>query len=142
MKIGVLATIVFTISIGLPIASFAGLAPDSDGDGVPDVLDNCSAVSNAGTLDCDTDQDGYGNRCDCDLTDSAGCTSADLALWKIAFKGSPQTNLNANHDCSAGATPITSADLALWKLLFKNSGTQFKSGLSCANPNAANSCPN
>jgi len=140
MKIGVLATMVFTLSIGLPVASFAGLAPDSDGDGVPDVLDNCVAVSNAGTLDCDTDQDGYGNRCDCDLTNSTACTTADLGLWKIAFKAAPQTNMNANLDCSANG--ITTSDLGIWKILFKNSGTQFKSGLSCANPNVASSCPN
>lgn len=139
MKIGVLATMVFTISIGLPVASFAGLAPDSDGDGVPDVLDNCSAVSNAGTLDCDTDQDGYGNQCDCDLNDAGGCSATDLAIWKVAFKAVPQTNFNADHNCSGG---ITSTDLAIWKTRFKNLATQFKSGLSCANPNLAGSCPN
>ena len=45
MKVGVLATMVFAISIGYPIASFAGLAPDADGDGIPDVLDKCTLDS-------------------------------------------------------------------------------------------------
>jgi hypothetical protein len=134
MKIGVLATMVFTISIGLPVASFAGLAPDTDGDGVPDVLDNCLNVSNPGTADCDTDQDGYGNACDCDLNEAGGCTSTDLAIWKAAFKSG--TNLNADHNCVGG---ITSTDLAVWKARFK---AVQNSGLSCANPNSAGSCPN
>lgn len=37
---------------------------DTDGDGVPDYLDNCPAVSNANQLD--TDGDGQGNACDAD----------------------------------------------------------------------------
>ena len=35
---------------------------DIDGDGVPDVLDNCRTVTNPGQRDADGD--GYGNRCD------------------------------------------------------------------------------
>ena len=39
MKVGVLATMIFGALIGYPIASLAGLAPDLDTDGIPDVLD-------------------------------------------------------------------------------------------------------
>jgi hypothetical protein len=138
MKIGVLATMIFGALIGYPIASFAGLAPDGDGDGVPDVLDNCSAVSNAGSLDCDTDQDGYGNACDCDLNQSLGCTGTDLVQWKIAFNANPTTNFNADHNCS---NSLSGTDLALWKTRFNNFATQFKSGLSCAGPTVGG-CPN
>ena len=69
MKVGVLATMVFAISIGYPIASFAGLAPDADGDGIPDVLDKCTLDSRNATAPatCDTDVDGYGNTCDGDF---------------------------------------------------------------------------
>jgi len=35
MKVGVLATMVFSALVAYPIASFAGLAPDADGDGIP-----------------------------------------------------------------------------------------------------------
>ena len=141
MKVGVLATMIFGALIGFPIASFAGLAPDADGDGVPDVLDNCSAVANAGTLDCDTDQDGYGNRCDCDLNQSAAATAADLNwLWKAAFKrvapDQPQSRI------TTAARGLSGADLNIWKTLFKNAATQFKSGLSCAKPASADGCPN
>jgi len=140
MKAGVLATMIFGALIGFPIASFAGLAPDTDTDGVPDVLDNCLNIANAGAADCDTDQDGYGNSCDCDLNEAGGCTATDLAIWKAAFKAAPQTNMNANHNCSAEATPITATDLAIWKARFKT--VPHASGLSCANPNLAGSCPN
>jgi hypothetical protein len=139
MKIGVLATMVFTISIGLPIASFAGLAPDSDGDGVPDVLDNCVAVSNAGTLDCDVDQDGYGNFCDCDLNQTLGCTGGDLNQWNLRFNASPQVLPSiADHNCS---NTLSGADLNRWNVIFNNQGAQFKSGLSCAS-GTINGCPN
>ena len=49
--------------IGLPMLAFAGPAVDGDGDGIPDVIDNCSTVANAGAAGCDDDKDGYGNAC-------------------------------------------------------------------------------
>ena len=49
MKVGVLATMIFGALIGFPIASFAGLAPDADGDGIPDVLDKCTIDSRNAT---------------------------------------------------------------------------------------------
>ncbi|MFB3117365.1 MAG: thrombospondin type 3 repeat-containing protein, partial [Myxococcota bacterium] len=44
--------------------AFAGTNPDFDGDGVGDVIDNCSTEPNA-TQD-DTDLDECGNLCDAD----------------------------------------------------------------------------
>jgi Thrombospondin type 3 repeat len=138
MKVGVLATMILGVMIGFPIASFAGLAPDADGDGVPDVLDNCSTVSNPGTQDCDTEQDGYGNRCDCDLNQTLTCTAGDLNQWNVAANQSPQTNMRADLNCT---NSITAGDLNLLLLRTNNVGTDFKSGLSCASA-VVNGCPN
>ncbi len=49
---------------------------DSDGDGVLDDRDNCSAVANGDQRD--SNGDGYGNRCDADLDDSGRVTRDDL----------------------------------------------------------------
>src|SRR3989442_11244743 len=76
MKVGVLATMILGALIGYPIASLAGLAPDADGDGIPDVLDKCVNDSRNASLTCDRDQDGYGNVCDGDFNKSNTATSA------------------------------------------------------------------
>jgi len=82
MKIGVLATIIFGALVGYPIASFAGLAPDADGDGVPDVLDKCMLDSrNTGLAACDTDQDGYGNVCDGDFNQNGSTNTQDFSMY-------------------------------------------------------------
>jgi hypothetical protein len=94
---------------GFPLAALAGPAPDTDGDGIPDVLDNCSlreqgGVGQPGT--CDTDQDGYGNACDADL-DGDGDTDINdfLDVFKPAFD-QPQPFASAgDHDCD-GDTDI------------------------------------
>jgi hypothetical protein len=51
------------LAFAFPVTGFAGPAPDADNDTLPDVLDNCSAMPNAGVLPCDTETDGYGNLC-------------------------------------------------------------------------------
>lgn len=55
----------------------AGSIVDTDGDGVPDDLDNCRLVQNgplANPGSCpsqfDVDQDGYGNACDTDISNN------------------------------------------------------------------------
>lgn len=45
--------------------------PDSDGDGVPDGIDNCPLTLNANQLD--TDGDGIGDACDDETFVSSGC---------------------------------------------------------------------
>ena len=50
--------------------AFAGTAPDSDGDGIQDSLDNCSDAINS--LQDDTDVDDCGNICDADYNNDGG----------------------------------------------------------------------
>jgi hypothetical protein len=96
MKTGVLTAMIFALMVGFPIAAMAGLAPDTDGDGVPDVLDNCSTVPNAAPFDCDTDSDGFGNACtsdfepdnDTDITDFlSGLYPARQAMGPSRYDG-------------------------------------------------------
>ena len=90
MKVGVLATMAFAVLIGYPIASFAGLAPDDDNDGIPNVLDKCTLDSRNATAPatCDSDGDGYGNTCDADFNQSYSVTSADFGqFFNPKFKG-------------------------------------------------------
>ncbi len=126
MKIGVLTAMIFALMVGFPIASMAGLAPDADGDGVPDVLDNCDQVANAGAAFCDTDSDGYGNACDGDLDQSNSINLKDLTAWRAENAGGG--NLKADLDCSGG---INLKDLTKWRSINANP-SDFSSGLSCA----------
>jgi hypothetical protein len=88
MKVGVLATMVLATMIGYPIASFAGLAPDGDGDGIPDVLDKCTLDSRNVASPCDTDVDGYGNVCDGDFDQNFAVNSVDFGMFFVPkFKG-------------------------------------------------------
>lgn len=127
MNVGVLATVVFTFLIGFPVASMAGLAPDTDSDGVPNVLDNCDTKANAGALFCDTDSDGYGNACDCDygVQVATQCLVPDFNTFRSKFgEATPST---ADHDCAGAVVNVT--DFNVFRSLF---GTTPSSGLGCA----------
>jgi glycosylphosphatidylinositol phospholipase D len=56
---------------------------DSDGDGVADDADNCSALANADQRD--TNADGFGNACDADLNNDCTVNFADLGEMKSVF---------------------------------------------------------
>jgi hypothetical protein len=65
---------------------------DSDGDGVPDNLDNCTTAANGslkpdagGNSQLDADGDGYGNICDADLNQDGMINNLDLGLLGATF---------------------------------------------------------
>jgi hypothetical protein len=62
---------------------FSGPAPDGDGDGVEDSIDNCSEATNAGQDD--TDCDGYGNLCDADYDQTGTVGFPDFGQFVTAF---------------------------------------------------------
>ncbi|WP_434063949.1 thrombospondin type 3 repeat-containing protein [Roseateles violae] len=83
---------------------------DSDGDGIADALDNCSAVSNPGQEDADGD--GYGNLCDADVDNNGIVNALDLARFRAAFGTSnPEFDLDGNGIVNA-------LDLARFRALF------------------------
>ncbi len=73
---------------GAVLTSFSGVwgtggSPDSDGDGVADDADNCTAIANPDQRD--TNGDGYGNLCDADLDNSGLVNAVDLGLFRAVF---------------------------------------------------------
>lgn len=94
------------------IRTLYGPPIDTDEDGVPDVIDNCTEIANADQRD--TDGDLYGNQCDGDLNNSGGIVNfADLALFRSAFG---TTNQNADFNGNGGI--VNFADLAIFRSLF------------------------
>ena len=58
-------------------------AGDSDGDGISDDTDNCTAVINAGQIDADSD--GIGNHCDADVNNDCIVNVTDLGIIRSRF---------------------------------------------------------
>ena len=114
------------------------LATDTDGDGVPDIVDNCLEVPNAGAASCDSDQDGYGNACDgdfnndsasdgIDFTDSHFLTDFAAGLQSKNEAGDPQgTDMNCDGT-------VDGADFSPPYFITQFSkGSPGTSGLACA----------
>ncbi|MFP4112700.1 MAG: putative metal-binding motif-containing protein, partial [Candidatus Woesearchaeota archaeon] len=59
-----------------------GVCPDTDGDGIIDLYDNCCCVYNPDQLD--SDLDGYGNMCDTD-DDGDGIYDVDEMHFQFSF---------------------------------------------------------
>lgn len=95
---------VFSIPMG-----FAATEDDSDGDGIFDVVDNCTKVANNNQRD--TDADGYGNVCDGDLDNNGIVNSLDYSAFKARLFGR-----DANADLN-GDGIVNSIDFTLFKRL-------------------------
>jgi hypothetical protein len=86
------------------------LPPDTDRDGIPDAVDNCTLVPNPDQFDAD--QDGYGNTCDPDFNNDGVVNFVELARMKSVFlKRDPLADLN-------GDGAVNFADLAILKRSF------------------------
>ncbi|MEL7448065.1 MAG: DUF1028 domain-containing protein [Pseudomonadota bacterium] len=88
----------------------ANLSDDADGDGQPDLLDNCVLAANPEQTD--SDADGFGNACDTDVDNDCVTNFADLGLLKAGFFGTdPLLDFS-------GDTVVNFADLSVMKQLF------------------------
>jgi hypothetical protein len=94
-------------------------APDDDGDGIPNVEDNCTQVANglndtatAGISQNNSDGDNYGNVCDADLDGSLSVNFSDLVLLKARFNtADPDADFN-------GDGAVNFSDVVILKALF------------------------
>ena len=86
---------------------------DSDGDGVLDAADNCRLTPN--TEQQDTDGDGYGNICDCDLNNDDGVNMLDFNIFRDAW-GTTSTDPNYNADADFDSDgDIDSSDFNIFR---------------------------
>jgi hypothetical protein len=81
MKLTIFAAMFAFLLWGTP--AFAGTNPDLDGDGVGDVIDNCSEKVNA--QQDDTDDDACGNLCDADYNQDGIVDFGDFGGFSAAF---------------------------------------------------------
>jgi len=86
MRLTVFAATLAFLLWGTP--AFAGSAPDNDGDGISDAIDNCSLASNTGQDD--TDGDDCGNLCDADYDNSGVVGFPDFGEFAGAFGNTGQ----------------------------------------------------
>jgi hypothetical protein len=107
---------------------------DSDGDGVPDVRDNCIDAYNPSQLDADGD--GYGNACDADLDNSGLVTVADFAILRGLLGQSAAASPAAAAADLNGSGSVTSADFAILRSQLGN-----PPGPSGLHPNCPPTCP-
>ena len=106
-------------TIDVPLSGSGIEATDTDGDGVPDVSDNCTLVPNADQRD--TDGDNYGNICDADLSGDGMVNAEDLALLKtVFFQPAPgiEPFVLADHADFNGDGSVNAGDLGILKASF------------------------
>jgi hypothetical protein len=89
---------------------------DNDNDGVADVQDNCTLVSN--TDQRDTNGDGYGNICDADLDNDGTVNLSDYSSFRSAFGGTaPLTPAQEDADFN-GDGNVNLSDYSIFRSYF------------------------
>jgi hypothetical protein len=90
--------------------TFSTNVADTDGDGKPDVNDNCRLLSNANQVD--SNSDGFGNRCDADINNNGSANAFDTPLYRAQI-GQPSVapvynaaDINTNGSVNAFDTPL------------------------------------
>lgn len=108
-----LSTLALAVGLSACLAATAQTPPtppDSDGDSVPDLLDNCVDVANRDQRD--SNGNGIGDRCDGDVTGDGQVNALDLAQLRAQF-GQAGGSADLNGDGSVNAL-----DLALLRSRF------------------------
>jgi hypothetical protein len=82
------------------IQALYGPPADTDGDGVPDAVDNCQLVANPDQFD--GDGDGYGNRCDGDLNNNGIVNAQDTVIFRGRL-GTGDAAADLNHSGAVNA---------------------------------------
>ncbi|HEY8154067.1 MAG TPA: hypothetical protein VII72_08070, partial [Myxococcota bacterium] len=125
----VAASVVFTQIQGIALDQIPSPPIlDSDGDGDPDRHDNCLSVPNADQID--TNQDGFGNRCDADYDDNGAVGAPDFTQLLNAYlssAGDPEYDADIDADSDGVIGPRDFAVLRIYYLQLPG-----PSGLACA----------
>lgn len=116
------------VAIWVPGASVAGpfSGVDTDGDGVDNVLDNCTNLANANQVDADAD--GCGNRCDGDYDNSGLTVIGDFNVFKTCFTrtvgapGGPAADPNCLESDMDGSGAMSVGDFTDFKNEFSGGG--------------------
>ncbi len=106
MRITVLRALPALLLLVGPAAT--AVAPDADGDGIHDYMDNCLLVPNRDQSNTDRavePQGGpgpLGNACDCDFDNDGACGIADFNLFLPDFLGGADSGVGSDMDGSPG----------------------------------------
>ena len=109
MRLTVFAATLAFLLWGTP--AFAGTAPDDDGDGISNGLDNCSADPNP--FQDDTDSDDCGNICDTDYNQNGATTFADFGQFSANY-GSTNHPLQQHVEAISAASVVGFADFGVF----------------------------
>jgi hypothetical protein len=122
------ALLVSTLAWAGPADPCAENPGDTDSDTVCDALDTCINISNAGG--CDTDSDGYGNRCDGDFDNNGQVNSTDFTEYFIpSFIAAADLGFGTDMDCNGQSN---SSDFSTYFIPQFIGALPGPSGLSCA----------
>lgn len=130
---GTLLLVLLGLGSGMATAAVPG---DADGDGLPDLQDNCPALANASQ--CDSDSDGHGNHCDVDLNNDGIVNAQDTSQFRLQL-GQPSvapTYNKADLNCNGA---VNAQDNNLFRRLLETPPVVVLSGSPTAVTSGASS---